>query len=261
MPPLRVSGSFRRFYYEGERIHLDTTEPYDAIRVNGFRSIDGSGSEAESSGWVSPWDPTGVQMEPEDLRVGDHLVLHLRMDKKRVPPALLKIYCAAEERAELQASGAVKLSRNQRKQIKDRVEADLLERALPNLSLYLLIFHPASESVLFTGTSEKVADAMMTLFRATFGGKLRPAAPGPMAEKLAPDHEHRSYIERTGPLLLAPKAKRIVGVMTNGHDRESFESEPSLDEDDGEGVVLRPVPRRDSTPVSFPSETPAGDAP
>jgi hypothetical protein len=234
MPVLKTRGSFRRYHIEGAPIDLTVPETFAALRDQAFHAIDDTPTEAESSGWVSPWDPTGRDLREEDVRFGARLALAIRLDKKRVPGSLVKIHALAEERAEREALGVEHLPKKKRQEIRQRVEADLLARALPSVALHQVFIDSLRRIVLLQGTSDRVATTMVQLFQRTFGRGLRELSAGPLAERLENDPERQQYIERLGPLLLMPPPRRLVEIVpfTGGETpRESRRTSTRLDDE------------------------------
>jgi hypothetical protein len=213
MPVLRTSGSFRRYFIEGAPIDASAPETYAAIAEHSFRGIDDSPVETEAGGWVSPWDPTGRDMREEDVRFGYRIALAIRLDRKRVPGALIKIHTQAEERAEREALGVEFLPKKKRQEIKDRVGAELLARALPNVALHQVFIDTQRRIVLLQGTSDRLATTLAELFHRTFERGLREATAGPLAERLETDPQRLQYIDRVGPLLLMPPTRRIMELV------------------------------------------------
>ncbi|MBK9384702.1 MAG: recombination-associated protein RdgC [Planctomycetes bacterium] len=213
MPVLKTRGSFRRYHIEGAPIDLTAPETFAALREQSFHAIDDTPTEAESSGWVSPWDPTGRDLREEDVRFGARLTLAIRLDKKRVPGSLVKIHAMAEERAEREALGVEHLPKKKRQEIRQRVEADLLARALPSVALHQVFIDTLRRIVLLQGTSDRLATTLAQLFQRTFGRGLRELSAGPLAERLESDPERQQYIERLGPLLLMPPPRRLVEIV------------------------------------------------
>jgi hypothetical protein len=213
MPVLKTRGSFRRYLIEGAPIDLSAPETFAALRDQAFRAIDDTPTEAESSGWVSPWDPTGRDLREDEVRFGARLALAIRLDKKRVPGSLVKIHALAEERAEREALGVEHLPKKKRQEIRQRVEADLLARALPSVALHQVFVDTLRRIVLLQGTSDRLATTLAQLFQRTFGRGLRELSAGPLAESLETDAERQRYIERLGPLLLMPPPRRLVEIV------------------------------------------------
>lgn len=213
MPVLKTRGSFRRYLIEGAPIDLSAPETFAALRDQAFRAIDDTPTEAESSGWVSPWDPTGRDLREDEVRFGARLALAIRLDKKRVPGSLVKIHALAEERAEREALGVEHLPKKKRQEIRQRVEADLLARALPSVALHQVFVDTLRRIVLLQGTSDRLATTLVQLFQRTFGRGLRELSAGPLAESLETDAERQRYIERLGPLLLMPPPRRLIEIV------------------------------------------------
>lgn len=182
MATFRRSGSFLRFYVDGPAPDLNDRAILRALERERFRPIADGGVEEESVGWITRRDPSGERFEPEDVVSGHFLSFAFRVDRKRVPPTLLRLRAAADLRAA--AVGDARIPRAKKKEIVEEAKRSLLKRALPNVSIVDCAWH-AREGVLYAFTTgEALTERVLRHFRATFRRSLARATPSVVAERL-----------------------------------------------------------------------------
>ena len=146
------------------------------IRKFAFQEFS-SESEELSMGWTSLENALDTKFEYANYSLGDYLIFSLRIDKKQVPPSLLKIKAGEAEKAFLAEKKQERLYKEQRKNILESVRHDLLSKALPMPSFYDICWCISKKWLVFGSHSEKVNEQFMKLFERTFEMKLHPFAP------------------------------------------------------------------------------------
>ncbi|MEY4632447.1 MAG: putative exonuclease, RdgC [Pseudomonadota bacterium] len=143
------------------------------------------------TGWVAPdgllasreWqaakDDAGGEATDSDwsmamAAVNDGVLLRMRIDRRKVPAALIKaVYKQKLKREETGKSGRSKrLPRAERDALKQHVRESLTSRALPSCAFVDAFWREAAGELWVFTTSETALKAFEELFARTFGGKL-----------------------------------------------------------------------------------------
>lgn len=154
-------------------------EVEDRLKRNAFRDIDGS-AEERSFGWVSfdnMLDPEFALCPPEK---GPYLTFTLRLDTRRIPPAVLKKHVAVAMNQAMQAmreQGKKFLTKEQKAEIRDQVELRLRARTLPIPACFDVIWDTNRQRVYIASTQSKLTELFEELFTHTFGLHLEPLTP------------------------------------------------------------------------------------
>jgi hypothetical protein len=110
--------------------------------------------------------------------------LSLRVDERKVSPAVLRKMVAKEEERVRREKELPKLRRSMRLEIKERVRTQLTRKSLPVPAVYDLCWSLADNTLLFFTTSKKAMVQLEELFKDTFDLSLRLQIPYTMAEHL-----------------------------------------------------------------------------
>ena len=133
-----------------------------------FASKDDVGEAELVCGWTRP----GQAFEPpteQDLFAGSYLLLSFRMDRRSVPARLLKHRSVREADRLMRERGVERLSRREKREIRDRVHASLLKQTLPGIRVFDVVWHLDGGRVLFTGSGQHVCNLFTELFERSFG--------------------------------------------------------------------------------------------
>jgi hypothetical protein len=173
---LKGSLTFSRYRVTGE-LPADFRAFFDRqVKKYAFQELTAS-VEEQAFGWTSLENPLDAAFEGSHYNVGDFFYFALRIDKKSVPPALLRLKCLEEERRSLKASGKKRIFREQTKEIKERVYLHLLTRAYPIPSLYDILWSPTSGWLLLGSHSDKVFEIFDDFFKVSFNMRFAPCLP------------------------------------------------------------------------------------
>jgi len=151
----------------------------DRLKRNAFRDIDGS-AEERSFGWVSfdnMLDPDFALCPPEK---GPYLTFTLRLDTRRIPPAVMKKHVTVALNQAMQAmreQGKKFLTKEQKTEIREQVELRLRARSLPIPACFDVVWDTTSQQVWIASTQPKLTDLFEELFTHTFGLHLEPLTP------------------------------------------------------------------------------------
>lgn len=127
------------------------------------RAKDDAGGEADDADWSMAM-----------AAVNDGILLRMRIDRRKVPAALVKaIYKQKLKREEAGKSGRSKrLPRAERDALKQHVRETLTSRALPSCTFVDAFWRESAGELWVFTTSENALKAFEELFARTFGGKL-----------------------------------------------------------------------------------------
>ena len=151
----------------------------DRLKRNAFRDIDAS-AEERSFGWVSfdnMLDPEFALCPPEK---GAYLAFTLRLDTRRVPPAVMKKHVQVAMNEAMQAmreQGKRFLTKEQKEEIRDQVALRLRARSLPIPACFDVMWETTRNLVYIASTQSKLLELFEELFTHTFGLNLEPMTP------------------------------------------------------------------------------------
>jgi hypothetical protein len=184
---LKGNFSFARFHVEGQLPQAFLNFVNNRIKANSFRETVKS-TEEKRLGWVSATDILDADFESANYVLGDYLIFSLRVDRKMIPPKLMKIKVMEEERIFLAESGKNRINKQMAGGIRDKVKLELLSRLDPVPSFYDVCWALGQNTVYFSSLSDKVADDFVDLFKQTFSlslTRLLPQDNQQIAKKIA----------------------------------------------------------------------------
>ena len=194
---LKGSASFVRFSVEGELPENALDYIADRIAAFSFQDIDDTYDEY-SIGWVSVLNMFDSQFEYASYVAGDYITLTLRIDERKISPAILKKFVAKEEERVKQEKQLPKLSRSVKIQIKERIRTELVRKAIPVPSVYDLCWSMSHNILLFFSTNKKAQALLEDFFKESFGLLLRQQIPYTTAEHLVSEKE-QEVLEKISP--------------------------------------------------------------
>lgn len=197
---LNGSASFVRFGVEGALPENPLEYISQRVMAYAFRDIDDSYDEY-SIGWVSVLNMFDAEFKYASYVAGDYITLTLRVDERKVSPAILKKFVQKEEERVKREKQVPKLGRAQRVEIKERIRTELMRKAIPIPVIYDLCWN-LSESTLFFFTTNKKAHAVLEdFFKETFGLLIRQQIPYVVGEQLL-DEDGLDRLVRINPEVL-----------------------------------------------------------
>lgn len=158
----------------------------EGLEADCFRPFQ-DGLEEERSGWcdwrnllITPPDPNWVSQDR-------YAVFGLRLDKRSVPPALLKAHVDLRLQQLMKEKDLAFVGKEARISIQDEVKAELLKKVLPTPKVVEVAWDLKGGVLLTTATSSKMQGAITALFIKSFGCELQPLAPLNLAGRIAPE--------------------------------------------------------------------------
>ena len=182
------SASFVRFGVEGELPPNTLEFLADRVASFSFRDIDDSLDEY-SIGWVSVMNMFDAGFRYASFLNGDYVTLTLRIDERKVSPASLKKYVQKEEERIKVEKQIPKIGRTLKAEIKERVHAELVRKAIPLPAVYDVCWNLSESTLLFFTTNKKIHAVLEDFFKDCFGLLLVQQIPYVTAEHLLPDEQ------------------------------------------------------------------------
>ncbi|MBW2669598.1 MAG: recombination-associated protein RdgC [Deltaproteobacteria bacterium] len=188
--------SVTRYKVEGRLDGSVHETVYQSLKQRSIPNIEDDGSEA-IVGWTSFENPYTPDFEGYSFVFGAHMVFALRVDKKSIPPKLVRKHCALEIAKHLADTGRSYLSANEKKAIKENVVLTLSRRIPATPNVYDLVWDYKEASVWFFSNLKSANEALETLFIKSFGLQLIRLFPYTTADLIAglSDHE-RDLLEK-----------------------------------------------------------------
>src|SRR5271169_1485313 len=94
---LKGNFTFMKFHVEGQLPQAFLNFADDRIKANAFRETTKS-TEEKQLGWVSLTDVLDADFEQANYTLADYLTFCLRIDRKLIPPKLMKLKLMTQER-------------------------------------------------------------------------------------------------------------------------------------------------------------------
>ncbi|MDR0339731.1 MAG: recombination-associated protein RdgC [Desulfovibrio sp.] len=196
---LKSSTSFTRFRISEPVPATLWPEVVDRLRRNGFTDIDEL-PEDRSFGWTAFEDILDLGFSANPVEKGHYLAFCLRLDTRRVPPAVLKKHVAValkKEEAQNREMGKKFVSRERRKEIREQVELSLKRRFLPIPAYFEVIWNTAESLVYVASSQQKILDLFEECFVKTFELHIVPQSPYELAQRLVKDGAALDALEAT----------------------------------------------------------------
>ena len=181
---LSATVAFTRYRVDekiGENFWNRTIEQIEASRF----SESMSGIEDDNYGWCSVHDPYSENIALYDISFGEFFLCAIRIERRKVPAAVLKKFCIVEEKRVMAEKDMQRLPSRLRKEIRERVRFDLLTKAIAVPSIVELMWDISSGQVFLFSCQERSREIAEDLFYRTFDMRLQPVIPYTLAEEIA----------------------------------------------------------------------------
>lgn len=163
------------------------------LKSNAFREIDQT-SDERSFGWVCFDDLLDNKWHTASPHKGHYLAFALRLDTRRIPPAVMKKYLRLaldEARREHESRGKKFITRDQKAEIKDRVKQSLMGKTLPIPAVFDVVWDVSRHLVYLGAVSPKVRQLFEDYFTQSFDLSLEPQTPYFLAGCLLEEQEKK----------------------------------------------------------------------
>lgn len=151
-----------------------------------FQDIDHTADE-RSFGWVCADDYLDSRWQASPPEKGHFFVFSLRLDTRRVSPAVFKKHVALAEReflASITDPDKRFISKDRKREIREQVMLKLRARALPVPAVFEAAWDLRSHTVYLASTNSKVRSLFEDLFTLTFELALEPLTPFFLAARM-----------------------------------------------------------------------------
>ncbi|MBU1565326.1 MAG: recombination-associated protein RdgC [Proteobacteria bacterium] len=197
MSLLKGTASFIRFSIDGTLPENSLDFIAKRVMAFSFKDIDETYDEY-SIGWVSILNMFDSQFAFASYVAGDYITLTLRIDERKVSPAILKKFVQKEEERVRLERQVPKLSRSVKVQIKERIRTELMRKAIPIPATFELCWNLSNSTLLFFSTNKKVHAVLEDFIKESFGVLIRQQIPYVTAEHLVAE-EHLTRLESLSP--------------------------------------------------------------
>ncbi len=197
---LKGTASFVKFSVDGQLPENPLDFIAKRVIAYSFQDIDDTYDEY-SIGWVSILNMFDSQFAFASYVAGDYITLTLRIDERKVSPAILKKFVQKEEERVRREQQVPKLSRSTKVQIKERIRTELMRKSIPIPSTFELCWNLSHSTLLFFSTNKKIHAVLEDFFKESFDLLLRQQIPYTIAEFLV-DEDQAALLERLSPEIL-----------------------------------------------------------
>jgi hypothetical protein len=196
-----------RFFVQGEPPR-DLRKAYlAAVRLRAFEPLDPEGEHNESSGWCVMDRPFDLEFDVDKIFEDRFLVLGFRIDRFRVPAAMVRAELQQQEERLLSKSGKNRVSRNERLELRDKIILKLRKKLAPSTRALDVVWDLDGGTVLFFSHSRRVLADFSAHFEKTFRLELVEDSPYAAAERAGLPKVLARALDVIGPLDLTSGRK------------------------------------------------------
>lgn len=191
-----------------------------AIRLRAFTPLDPEGESAEASGWCVMERPFDLEFDAAKVFEDRFVVLGFRIDRYRIPAALIRAQLLEDEARILAKTGKNRVSRNERLELRDKIVLKLRKRFPPSTRAVDLVWDLDAGTVLFfTHAKRTIADAC-ALFEKTFGLELDEDSPYLAVSRCQLPERIARKVAKVAPLSLGPAARKQASAEPAARSEE-----------------------------------------
>ncbi len=204
--------TYTRFQYSGEGPAVCDDNLLDTLKEHRFRETEiGAPNEVEV-GWVTGEHLFDTQFSFEKNNFGRMVLLAMRFDTHKVPPAIKQAYKTMNTTAlaaENPSGFASKAQKREAAELAGRqMQEDLAAGKFRKSKMVPVLWDLASQTVYAGGAGNTVSEKLVSLFYQAFDLTLEPVSAGPLAARLMADKPHRDALETLRPsAFTGPPAK------------------------------------------------------
>lgn len=180
---IKIPSSARR-YAVSDRPRMGLSELCERLAKRRFLPLTDAVEEEERAGWITCEHLLDTRFDLEVCVREPYIVFALRVDRRRVPAALLRAHLCIEENAHKVATGK-RMTPTERRDARDAIKLRMIPQVLPTPQSYPVIWSPERRRVYFGSTGAHPNDLFRAHFEDTFGLELTALSPLGAAEALA----------------------------------------------------------------------------
>ncbi len=228
------SGSltFTRFFTQGS-LPKDLRRKFlEAAKLRKFEPLKPEDEALEATGWCVMERPFDLELDSAKMFHDSFVLLGFRVDRYRIPGALLRSQITDEEQRALGRTKKAKLSRNEKLEIKERVVMRLRKKVIPTSKAIDLCWHLDSGVVLFFGHSKRMLGDFAALFEKTFGMALTEDSPYTAATRAGLSRELERALKDVEPISFSSGRKQLGRSAGKAPAEAEPASEPAAEGDD-----------------------------
>lgn len=188
---LNSSTSFTRFSIVDEIPRDLFSQVQELLQKYAFQDIDAIAQE-RAWGWTSFDDFLDTKWERTLIDKADYICFSLRLDTRRIPPAVLKKHtrlALLEEETKIMDLGKKFIPKDRKNEIKERVKLELMTRFLPIPAEFQIVWATQKNMIYFASVQQKVIDLFLEHFVLTFDLHLEQFTPYSLALNLLGDEK------------------------------------------------------------------------
>jgi hypothetical protein len=186
---LTSSTSFTRFRLIDDAPRDFWLSVPNKLKQFAFQEIDDT-PEERAFGWTNFDDMLDTAWNLSPPEKADYFAFSLRLDTRRIPPAVLKKHtrlAIREEENRLRGLGRKFMPRDQRRELAEQVRLRLLGRFLPIPAEFQVVWNARDNRLYLASTQRKVIDLFTEYFTRTFDLHLEQLLPYGLALALLGD--------------------------------------------------------------------------
>ncbi len=238
MSARRGSLTLTRLFVKGAPPRDFRNKYLQSIRLRTFEPLKPEDESVEASGWCVMERPFDLEFDSGNVYEDRFVLLGMRIDRYRIPGAMIRSQLVDEEQKLLHRSGKNRLSRNERLELRDKIVLRLRKKFPPSTRALDMVWDVDAKTVLFFTHSRRVLADFCALFEKTFGLELDEDSPYLAAERAELPEKLARRLSEVAPLRLSrgkaekpaapPEKKGATGRAADGEPPP--EAEEPLDE-------------------------------
>lgn len=189
---LAASGSFTRYRIVGDVKDEIIRNAPELLKKNAFQEIEHTADE-RSFGWVCLEDMLDASWRTAPPEKAHYLCFSLRLDTRRVSPAVFKKHLRLAMDAEKDAqaeSGKSFISKDRKNELAEQVKLKLMARAMPVPAVFDVVWNVSTNEIFLNSVNSKLRLLFEDLFTLTFELSLEPMTPAFLAMRLTDESRH-----------------------------------------------------------------------
>ncbi len=164
---LTSSTSITQYRIKGKLKTPVTETVYKGLKQHIIKDIDSSEAQ-KTFGWTSFETPYAPDFKGSSFVLDTYFVFSLRIDKKNIPPKIIRKHFTEEEKKHLARTGQEYLSRNEKRSLKDNVINVLSTRIPATPNVFDIIWRYEEASLWFFSNLKEANEDFETLFFRSF---------------------------------------------------------------------------------------------